>query len=62
MLVITLKNNGTNGRNNYCRSVEDISQFSYEKEVLITAFCIYKITKIEKIDGMTVYYLDCEGY
>ena len=58
LLVITLNNNGVNGRNNYCRYVEDISQYSGEKEVLITAFCIFKITKI---DGNT-YYMDCEGY
>ena len=58
LLVITLNNNGVNGRNNYCRYVEDISKYSGEKEVLITAFCIFKITKI---DGNT-YYMDCEGY
>ena len=58
LLVITLKNNGVNGRNNYCRYVEDITKYPGEEEVLITAFCIFKITKI---DGNT-YYLDCEGY
>ena len=58
LLVITLNNNGVNGRNNYCRYVEDISKYHGEKEVLVTAFCIFKITKI---DGNT-YYLDCEGY
>ena len=58
LLVITLNNNGVNGRNNYCRYVEDITQYRGEKEVLITAFCIFKITKI---DGNT-YYMDCEGY
>ena len=58
LLVITLKNNGVNGRNNYCRYIEDITNIPGEEEVLITAFCIYTITKI---DGNT-YYLDCEGY
>ena len=58
LLVITLNNNGVNGRNNYCRYVEDITQYKGEEEIIITAFCIFKITKI---DG-NIYYLDCEGY
>ena len=58
ILVITIKNNGNDGRNNYCRYIADISIYPDEKEVLITAFCIFTVTKI---DGNT-YYLDCEGY
>ena len=58
LLVITIKNNGTNGRNNYCRQVEDITQYRGEEEIIITAFCIFTI---RGIDGNT-YYLDCEGY
>ena len=58
ILVIKIKNNGINGRMYYCRSVEEITQFHGENEVLITAFCIFQITRI---DGNT-YYLDCEGY
>jgi len=58
LLIITIKNNGTGGRNNYCRYVEDITQYKGEEEIIITAFCIFTITKI---DGKT-YYLDCEGY
>ena len=58
LLVITIKNNGTNGRNNYCRYVEDITQYPGEEEIIITAFCIFTIKRIE---GNT-YYLDCEGY
>lgn len=58
LLVIKIKNNGINGRNNYCRYIEEITQFHGENEVLITAFCIFQITRI---NGNT-YYLDCEGY
>lgn len=58
ILHIKIKNNGTNGHNNYCRYISDISIFKNEKEVLITAFCRYTITKI---DGYEIY-LDCEGY
>ena len=57
LMEIKIKNNGTNGRNNYCRYVGDISDYSDEEEVLITAFCIFKITDIEG----NYYYLDCEG-
>ena len=55
-MVITIKNNGNDGNNNYCRYIGDISELP--EEVLITAFCIFKITKI---DGK-FYYLDCLGY
>ena len=58
IMVITIKNNGNDGNNNYCRYIGDISELPEEEEVLITAFCIFKITKI---DGK-FYYLDCLGY
>ena len=58
LLVITIKNNGVSGRNNYCRYIEDITQYKGEDEIIITAFCIFTV---KKIDGKT-YYLDCEGY
>ena len=58
ILVIKIKNNGVNGRNNYCRYVEEITKYHGEDEILITAFCIFQITGI---DG-NIYYLDCEGY
>ena len=58
ILAITIKNNGTEGRNNYCRYVGDISEYKEEDEVLITAFCIFTIKKIQG----KIYYLDCEGY
>ena len=56
IMIIKIKNNG-NGRNNYCRDISDISEYD-EEEVLITAFCIFKIIDIEG----NYYYLDCEGY
>ena len=58
LLVITIKNNGTNGRNNYCRYVEDITKYPGEEEILITAFCLFTIKDIDR----NTYYLDCEGY
>ena len=41
LLVITIKNNGTEGKNNYCRYIEYITQYPGEEEIIITAFCIY---------------------
>lgn len=58
ILCITITNNGNNGNNNYCRDISDISQIKTEKEVLITAFCIYTLDKIEE----NTYYLTCLGY
>lgn len=58
ILVIKIKNNGINNRNTYCRYIEKITQFHGEDEVLITAFCIFQITRIDR----NTYYLDCEGY
>ena len=37
---------------------EDITEYKGEDEIIITAFCIFTV---KKIDGKT-YYLDCEGY
>ena len=58
LMVITIKNNGVEGKNNYCRYIADISLYPTEEEVLITAFSLFKITKIEGY----YYYMDCEGY
>ncbi len=58
LMVITIKNNGVEGKNNYCRYIRNNSYFPEEEEVLITAFSIFKITKIEGY----YYYMDCEGY
>ena len=58
LLLITIKNNGISVTNNYCRYVEDIIQYKGEDEIIIIAFCIFTI---KKIDGKN-YYLDCESY
>jgi len=55
ILYITIKNNKNNS---YCRNVEKLSHYIDEREVLITAYSHFKITKIEK----NIVHLDCEGY
>lgn len=47
---------------NYCKDIQEISKYPEEEEVLITAFSIFKITKIEKTDEANYYYVDCFGY
>ena len=61
LLVITITNNGNNGNNNYCRDISNISKYKNEKEILITAFCRYKVTDYERGDP-DIFYLDCIGY
>ena len=64
ILVIKIRNNGNNGNNNYCRDISSISQYSNESEILLTAFCRYRITDIEEGNSYDpdIYYLDCIGY
>lgn len=62
LLVISIQNNGINGKKVYCRDIENISQYPEEREVIITAFCEFKITKIEKQNNLDIIYLTCIGY
>ena len=62
LMVISIQNNGINGKKVYCRDIENISQFPFEKEVIITAFCEFKITEIKKENNLDVIYLTCIGY
>lgn len=61
LLIIDITNNGDNGHNNYCRDISEISQYD-EQEVLITAFCRFKIKGKDNYKGLDRYYLDCLGY
>jgi len=62
LLVITIKNNGINGQNNYCLKIDDISEIPDEEEVLITCNCYFTVTNIEKGALFDIVYLICEGY
>ena len=61
LMIITIKNNGTNGHPNYCFNINDISCFDNEKEVLISAKCHYNVTNIQHKDKVDYVYLTCEG-
>ena len=58
VMEITITNNGSNGNNNYCRDISDISQYGDEGEILITAFCRFRVTEI----GGNHCKLTCIGY
>ena len=62
IMYITILNNGTNGKKIYCRDVESISSYPTEKEIIITSYCYFRVTKIEKSPGLDKLYLTCEGY
>ena len=62
LMHISIQNNGINGKKVYCRDIENISQFSFEKEIIFTAFCQFIVTDIKKEPNLDVIYLTCDGY
>ena len=62
LMYITIQNNGTNGKKVYCRDIEYISDYPFQKEILFTSYCQFRITKIEKTPFMDYLYLTCEGH
>ena len=62
LIIISIQNNGTNGKKVYCRDIENLSQFPQEREIIFTAFCQFIVTKIEKQNNLDVIYLTCDGY
>ena len=62
LMHISIQNNGTNGKKVYCRDIENISQFTEEKEIIFTAFCQFIVTKMEKEGDLDIIYLMCDGY
>ena len=61
LLKIKIKNNGTNGYNNYCSFIEDITYTKKQEEVLFASHCYYTITKINRNDFIDNVDLICEG-
>ena len=62
LMYITILNNGINGKKIYCRDVESISSYPNEKEIIITSYCYFRVTKIERSPQLDQLYLTCEGY
>ena len=62
LMHITVQNNGTNGKKNYCRDIEYISNHPQEKEILFTSYCHFKVTNIERTPALDTIHLICEGH
>ena len=62
LMHISILNNGTNGKKVYCRNIEYISDYPFQKEILFTSYCQFKVTKIEKTPNLDILHLTCEGH
>ena len=62
LLIIKIKNNGTNGFPNYCYYIEDITMVEHEFEVLFSSHCYFSITKIQHKKNIDFVFCTCEGY
>ena len=62
LMIINVQNNGTDGNKVYCRDIEYISDYPYQKEILFTSHCQFRITKIERTFPLDYLYLICEGH
>ena len=62
LMYITIQNNGANGKKVYCRNIEYISDYPFQKEILFTSYCQFRVTKIEKTLNLDLLYLTCEGH
>ena len=65
LMNISILNNGVNGKKVYCRDIENISFFPWEKEIIITAYCQFRVTKIIRANpfqNFDIVFLTCEGY
>ena len=62
ILKIIIKNNGTNGNNNYCFYIRDISDFPDEEEILISSHCCFTVVDISRGNNLDHVTLVCEGY
>ena len=62
LMYITLLNNGVNGKKTYCRDIESISVFPFEKEIIITTHCQFTVTGIKRNQDLDYLYLNCTGF
>ena len=62
LMIITIKNNGTNGYPNYCYYIEDITYTRDQYEILISSHCYFTVINIEHKEKIDYVSLICEGY
>ena len=61
IMIIKIKNNGTNGHKNYCYYIEDITISKHQFEVLLSSHCFFTVTNIKHEKDIDYVYLTCEG-
>ena len=61
VMVITIKNNGTNGHPNYCYYISELSKYPQEKEILFSSHCYFSVNKIIPSNSYDYVYLTCNG-
>ena len=59
LFIIKIKNNK---KRNYCCDISDFSVYKNESEILISSFCSFIVTGIERNDEIDYVNLDCEGF
>ena len=47
LMIIKIKNNGTNGHKNYCYYIEDITYSKNQYEVLFSSHCYFMVTNLK---------------
>ena len=62
LMIITIQNNGTDGKKVYCRNIEEVSDYPNQKEVVFTAYCQFRITDVKRTPSLDYMYLTCEGH
>ena len=62
ILIIKLKNNGTNGHPNYCFYIEGFTVSKNQYEVLLSSHCYFTLTKRDYGKEIEYVHLTCEGY
>ena len=62
ILIIKLKNNGTNGHPNYCFYIEGITISKNQYEVLLSSHCYFTLTNRDFGKKIEYVHLTCEGY
>ena len=62
LMIISVQNNGINGKKVYCRDIEYISDYPFQKEVVFTSYCQFLVTKLDKTPSLDIIYLTCVGH
>ena len=62
LMIINIKNNGSNGFPNYCYNIKYISMFPGEDEILIYSHCCFEVNNMKRNKKIDEVYLTCKGF